>query len=71
MKEGIKRADVEWGTQQPVRRPLSWKTHKRNGRGRQGVGRREAVWIGLALPYHMLLRASELFTDDCRVHDAF
>lgn len=38
VKEGIKRVDVEWGTQQRVRRPLLWK------RDRQGVGiRRESI----------------------------
>ena len=36
-----------------------------------GVGRRVA-WIGLALTYLQLLRASELFTeDDGRVHAVY
>lgn len=58
------------GTQQRVRKSLSWEMLRgmegmANG---CGVGGREA-WIGMTLSYFMLLRALELFAkDDSRVH---
>ena len=65
VREGIKRAHVEEGTQQRVRRPLSWEMLKEMEKAAKewGVGRRVA-WIGLPLTYLLLLRASELFAED-------
>ena len=70
VKEGIKRVHVEGGTQQRMPRPLSWGMLKEMEEETKewGVGWRVA-WIGLALTYLLLLRASELFAeDDGRVH---
>ena len=56
---------MEGGTQQRVRRPLSWEMSKRMERAAKelGVGGRVA-WIGLSLTYLILLRVSELFAED-------
>ena len=73
IKEGIKRAHVEEGTQQRMRRPLSWEMLKEMEEAAKewGVGGRVA-WIGLALTYLLLLRVSELFAeDDGRVHAVY
>ena len=73
VREAIKRAHVEEGTQQRMRRPLSWETLKymKEAAKEWGVGGRVA-WIGLALTYLLLLRASELFAeDDGRVHAVY
>ena len=70
VKEGIQRAHVEGGTQQRVRRALSWEVFKgMEGVAKEwGVGERVAS-IGLALTYLLLLRASKLLAeDDGRVH---
>ena len=73
VKEGIKRAHVEGGTQQRVRRPLSWEILK----GMEGAVKEWGVgeivaWIGLALTYLILLEASELFAeDDGSVHAVY
>ena len=65
IKEGIKRAHVEGGTQQRMRRPLSREMLKEMEEAAKEweVGGRVA-WIGLALTYLLLLRASKLFTED-------
>ena len=65
VKEGIKRSHVEGGYQQRVRRPLTWEMVKGMEEVAQswGVGGRIA-WIGLALTYLLLLRASELYAED-------
>ena len=73
VKEGIKRAHVEGGTQQRMRRPLSWEMLKEMEEAAKewGMGGR-VVWIGLALTYLLLLRASELFAeDDGSVHAVY
>jgi len=62
VKQGIKRAHVEKGSQQRVRMPLAWGMLA----GMQenvlswGVGGR-VMWTGLALSCCLMLRASELF----------
>ena len=63
VKRGIQRAHVEKGTQQRVRRPLTWGmlTEVQEIIPSRGVGGR-VVWIGLALSHFLMLRASELFT---------
>ena len=65
VKEGIKRAHVEGGTQQRMRRPLSWEMLKgmEEAAKEWGMGGR-VVWIRLVLTYLLLLRASELFAED-------
>ena len=70
MKKRIKRARVEGGTQQRARRPLSWDMLKRMEGVAKGCGVGGRVeWIGLALTYLILLRASELIAeDDGNVH---
>ena len=73
VKEGIKRAYVEGGTQQRMRRPLTWGMLKEMEEAAKewGMGGR-VVWIGLALTYLLLLRASELFAeDDGSVHAVY
>lgn len=73
MKEGIKGVHEEEGTQQQVWKSLTWgmlnrmEVPVRNW----GVGGK-VNWIGLALTYLMLLRASGLFAeDDEKVHDIY
>ena len=64
---------MEGGTQQRVRRLLSWEMLKRmEGIAKEwGTGGR-VVRIGLALTYLILLRASELFAeDDGSVHAVY
>lgn len=65
VKQGIKRAHVEKGSQQRVRRPLTWGilTRMQESVPSWGVGGR-VVWIGLALSYFLMLRASELFAGE-------
>lgn len=62
--QGIKRKHVEMGTQQKVRRPLTWGMlcymQEEVGAGSEG-GR--VLWLGLAMSYFLLLRASELFAE--------
>ena len=62
VKQGIKRAHVEKGTQQRVGRPLTWGilTRMQDSVPFWGVGGR-VVWIGLTLSNFLTLRASELF----------
>jgi len=62
VRQGIKRAHVEKGSQQRVRRPLTWGmlTGMQENVPSWGVGGR-VMWIGLALSYFLMLRASELF----------
>jgi len=69
VKEGIQRAHVEGGTQQRVRRALSWEVFKgMEGAAKEwGVGERVAS-IGLALTYLLLLRVSELSFWECSRH---
>ena len=72
--EGIKRKHVEKGTQQRVRRPLTWGmlSYMQDEVGaRSAEGR--VLWIGLAMSYFLLLRASELFAENAsgRVHDVY
>ena len=64
-KQGINRAHVEKGTQQRVRRPLTWgmPTTMQESISSWGVGGR-VVRIGLALSYVLMLRASELFAGE-------
>ena len=52
VKEGIKRAHVEGGSQQRIRRPLSWEMLEEMEEAAKewGMGGRVA-WIGLALTY--------------------
>ena len=59
VKQGSKRARVEKGTQQRVRRPLTWGilTRMQESVPCWGVGGR-VVWIGLALSYFWMLLAS-------------
>ena len=65
MKQGIKRAHVDNGTQERARRPLMWGMLTRMQESfpywEVGGG---VVFIGLALPYFLTLRASELFTGE-------
>ena len=65
VREGIQRAYVERGSQQRMRRPLSWEMLKEMEEAAKEwrVGGRVA-WIGLDLTYLLLLRASELFAED-------
>ena len=67
VEQGIRRADVEKGPQQRARWPLTWGTLTRMQESVPywGVGGR-VVWIGLALSYFVMLRASELFTEEKR-----
>ena len=62
VKQGIKRAHIEKGTQQRVRRPSTWGmlTRMQESIPCWGVGGR-VVWIGLTLSNFLTLRASELF----------
>ena len=64
VRQGIKRAHVGMGSQQKVRRPLTWGmlTEMQESVQAWGVGRR-VLWIGLALTYFFMLRASELFVN--------
>lgn len=54
----------ELGSRQRVNRPLPWSMiveMERRGGGERGLGRSGVVWIGSALPSHLLLlQASEL-----------
>ena len=52
-------------TRHGVRRPLTWEMIRvmEESIGAWGVGGR-IVWIGLALTYQLLLRASELFAEE-------
>ena len=65
VRQGIERALVESGSQQRLRRPLTWRMLAGMERGSQewGMGSR-VMWIGLALTYRLLLRASELFAEE-------
>ena len=62
VKQGIKRAHVEKGSQQRVRRLLTWQmlTGMQENIRPWGVGGR-VMWISLALTYFPMLRASQLF----------
>ena len=64
---------MEEGIQQRMRRPLPWEMLKEMEEAAKewGMGGRVA-WIGLALTYLLLLRASELFAeDDGSVHAVY
>ena len=65
VKQGIKRAHVEKGTQQRVRRPLTrgMLTNMQESIPSWGVGGR-VVWVGLALSYFLMYGAAELFTGE-------
>ena len=64
VRQGIKRGHVEMGSQQKMRRPLTWGmlTEMQESVQAWGVGGR-MLWIGLALTYFLMLRASELFAN--------
>ena len=65
VKQGNKRAHVEKGTEQRMRRPLTWGmlTRMQESVPSWGVGGR-VMSIGLALSYFLMLRASELFAGE-------
>lgn len=64
VKEGIKSARPEGDTQQRLRRPLSWEMRRGMVEAFKECGVGERVErIGLALPYPILLRESELFAE--------
>ena len=69
VRQGIKRAHVEMGSQQRVRRPLTWGmlTGMQESIPSWGEGGR-VLWIGLALSYFLMLRASELFAKEKGVY---
>ena len=60
--QGIKRAHVGMGSQQNVRRPLTWGvlTEMQESVQAWGIGG-TVLWIGLALTNFLMLRTSELF----------
>ena len=71
--QGIKKGHVEKGTQARVRRPLTWGmlSSMQQSVGGEGAGGR-VLWIGLALTYLLMLRASELFAErDGKIHDVY
>ena len=73
VKKGVRRAYAEAGNQARVRRPLTWEMTRvmEESIGAWGVGGR-IVWIGLALTYQLLLRASELFAEEGgKVHEVY
>ena len=69
VRQSVKRAHVEMGSQQKVRRSLTWGMLKEmqesvpawRGRGKGVAGR--VLLIGLALSCYIMLRASELFAN--------
>lgn len=65
VRKGIKRKQVEEGVQQKIRRPLSWGiiTEMQGEAAEWGEGGR-VLWIGFALSYLLMMRASELFTGE-------
>ena len=67
VRQGIKRAHVESGSGQRLRRPLTWRMlAAMEGCSQEwGMGVR-VTWIGLALTY-LLLRSSELFAEESGV----
>ena len=64
VRHGVKRAHVGMGSQQKVRRSLTWGmlTDMQESVQAWGVCGR-VLWIGLALTYFLMLRASELFAN--------
>ena len=68
VRQGIKRAHVESGSGQRLRRPLTWRMlAAMEGCSQEwGMGVR-VTWIGLALTYLLLLRASAIFAEQNRV----
>ena len=62
VKKGIKRAHVEAGNQTWARRPLAWEMIKvmEESIVEEWGGWGRIAWIGSALSYQLLLRASEL-----------
>ena len=73
VKKGIRRAHAEAENHARVRRPLTWEIISvvEESIGEWGVGGR-IVWIGLALTYQLLLRASDLFAEEGgKVHEVY
>ena len=70
--QGIKRAHVESGSQQRVRRPLTWGmlAEMEGGSYEWGVGGR-VMCIELALTYLLLLRASEFAEENGVFHKVY
>ena len=64
---------MEGGTQQRMRRPLPWETlDAMEEAAKKWGGSGRVAWIGLALTYLLLPRASELFAeDDGSVHAVY
>lgn len=65
VRQGIKSAHVEMGSQQRVKRPLTWGmlTGMQGNVPSWGEGER-VLWKGLALPYFLRRRASELYAKE-------
>ena len=73
VEKGIKRAHVEAENQTRESRPLTSEITRvmEEGIGEWGVGGR-IVWVGLALTYQLLFRASELYAEEGRkVHEVY
>ena len=69
VRQGIERAHVETGSQQRVRRPLTWGMLRGVQRSIASWGEGGRVlWISLALSFFFMLRTSELLAKERSVY---